>query len=389
MREDRTRSLNTLYTPQQMLMLLHREHLRADRSGGQVSLVVFEPSAQNARTLKRLSRIILDRSRMTDEVGMMSENQAGAVLPDTGHAGALCFAQDVERLAMRRGVQAGYSIHSYPTVRVNGHAAGGRNGNGGNGHGGNGHGGNGRRQFAETRVSSEAAADERRGGVATATLPRIDAAPVIAANSMDAMLTLPTPWWKRATDILGSLFGLVIFSPFMVVAAALIRLTSEGPVLFTQRRAGLGGGQFTIFKFRTMVTNAEAMKAALRKDSEQDGPAFKMKEDPRVTLIGRFLRCTSLDELPQFFNVLLGHMSLVGPRPLPIEEAEECDQWHRRRLSVRPGLTCIWQVRGRSRVGFDDWMRMDMQYIHNRSFLYDLKILLLTIPAVVLRRGAH
>jgi lipopolysaccharide/colanic/teichoic acid biosynthesis glycosyltransferase len=326
---------------------------------------------------------------MTDEVGMMSQTQTGAVLPDTSHAGALCFAQDVERLAMRRGIQAGYSIHTYPPSRVNGHAGSGRNGNNGNGHGGNGHGGNGHRQFAESRAKGESAASERHSAVGTATMQRIDASPIIATNSMDAMLTLPTPWWKRATDILGSLFGLVIFAPFRVVAAALIRLTSKGPVLFTQRRAGLGGGEFTIFKFRTMVTNAEAMKAALRKDSEQDGPAFKMKEDPRITLIGRFLRCTSLDELPQFLNVLLGNMSLVGPRPLPIEEAEECGQWHRRRLSVAPGLTCIWQVRGRSRVGFDDWMRMDMQYIHNRSFLYDLKILLLTIPAVVLRRGAH
>jgi lipopolysaccharide/colanic/teichoic acid biosynthesis glycosyltransferase len=189
-------------------------------------------------------------------------------------------------------------------------------------------------------------------------------------------------------DILGAIVGLILFSPVMILAAVMIRLTSRGPAIFTQKRHGLGGRQFTIYKFRTMVADAERIKPSLRPMSEQDGPAFKLTNDPRVTWVGKLLRSTSLDELPQFFNVLLGDMSLVGPRPLPLEESDGCNQWQRRRLDVTPGLTCIWQVNGRSTVTFDEWMRMDMQYIERRSFWQDVKILAMTVPAVVFKRGA-
>jgi lipopolysaccharide/colanic/teichoic acid biosynthesis glycosyltransferase len=138
-----------------------------------------------------------------------------------------------------------------------------------------------------------------------------------------------------------------------------------------------------------MVADAEARKAALQTLNEQDGPAFKLQHDPRVTPLGRWLRRTSLDELPQLWNVLRGEMSLVGPRPLPCDESAACDGWHRRRLDVVPGLTCIWQVRGRCQVSFTEWMRMDMQYVHSQSLGQDLKLLLQTIPAVVSRRGAQ
>ena len=159
--------------------------------------------------------------------------------------------------------------------------------------------------------------------------------------------------------------------------------------MFLQKRAGLGGRPFTIYKFRTMVVDAEAKKAALRAISEQDGPAFKLKHDPRVTAVGRFLRETSLDELPQLWNVVKGDMSLVGPRPLPVEESEKCATWHRRRLDVTPGLTCIWQVKGRSKVSFAEWIRMDRTYIGKRSLWQDLKLMVMTVPSVLLRRGAR
>jgi lipopolysaccharide/colanic/teichoic acid biosynthesis glycosyltransferase len=179
-----------------------------------------------------------------------------------------------------------------------------------------------------------------------------------------------------------------VLSPLLLATAAAIKLLSPGPVFFCQRRYGLGGHPFTIYKFRTMCVNAEQRKAELRKFSEQDGPAFKMKSDPRITRFGRILRATSIDELPQLFNVLLGDMSIVGPRPLPCDEAARCLPWQQRRMDVTPGLTCIWQVEGRSRVSFDDWVRMDVRYIQSRSLANDAKLIAQTLPAVVLRKGA-
>jgi lipopolysaccharide/colanic/teichoic acid biosynthesis glycosyltransferase len=168
-----------------------------------------------------------------------------------------------------------------------------------------------------------------------------------------------------------------------------IKLTSRGPVFFKQYRSGHGGKPFALYKFRTMVINAEALKEELLPLNEQDGAAFKMKNDPRVTRLGRILRTTSLDELPQLWNILRGDMTLVGPRPLPCDETAACHGWQRRRLLVRPGLTCIWQVRGRGTVPFVEWIRMDLEYIRAQSLLHDLKLLVLTVPAVLLRRGAH
>ena len=213
--------------------------------------------------------------------------------------------------------------------------------------------------------------------------------PDAGADGVETLLLRRLPWWKRSIDVAGAAFGLVALAPVMIFSAILIKGTSRGPVIFKQRRAGLGGQPFWIYKFRTMTTDAEARKAALRQFSEQDGPAFKLSDDPRVTSVGRVLRETSLDELPQLWNVLIGDMSLVGPRPLPMDESAECEQWQRRRLDVTPGLTCIWQVKGRSRVSFVDWMRMDASYIRGRSLLRDAKILLETIPAVLMRRGAR
>jgi lipopolysaccharide/colanic/teichoic acid biosynthesis glycosyltransferase len=214
-------------------------------------------------------------------------------------------------------------------------------------------------------------------------------APDAGADGVESLLVRRLPWWKRSIDIAGALFGLVAFSPVMIMSAIVIKGTSRGPVIFKQRRAGLGGQPFWIYKFRTMTNDAEARKAALRQFSEQDGPAFKLANDPRLTPVGKFLRETSLDELPQLWNVLKGDMSLVGPRPLPMDESAECEQWQRRRLDVTPGLTCIWQVKGRSQVTFAEWMRMDVNYICRRNLFHDVKILLETIPAVLFRRGAR
>jgi lipopolysaccharide/colanic/teichoic acid biosynthesis glycosyltransferase len=168
-----------------------------------------------------------------------------------------------------------------------------------------------------------------------------------------------------------------------------IKMTSKGPVMFCQQRTGLGGKPFKIYKLRTMRTDAEKLKDSLRTLSHQDGPAFKIENDPRITGIGHFLRKTSIDELPQLINILKGDMTLVGPRPLPIKEADGCEPWQFRRHDVTPGLTCIWQVEGRSRVKFDEWMRMDMRYARRRTLISDIMLVLRTAPAVLLRRGAQ
>jgi len=195
---------------------------------------------------------------------------------------------------------------------------------------------------------------------------------------------------KAAFDRACSAIGLLAISPILAIIALLVRFTSPGPVIFRQRRAGVHGKPFTMFKFRTMYMDAEKRHAELLALNEMSGPVFKVQNDPRITPIGRWLRKTSLDELPQLFNVLRGEMSLVGPRPLPLYEVEQFQNVsHRRRLSMKPGLTCIWQVRGRNNVtSFDDWVQMDLEYIDHWSLSLDFGILLKTVPAVLLGSGA-
>jgi lipopolysaccharide/colanic/teichoic acid biosynthesis glycosyltransferase len=206
-------------------------------------------------------------------------------------------------------------------------------------------------------------------------------------NGAELLFIRPMPWWKRSIDLVAAGLALLLLAPLFCVVALAIKLTSRGPVFFKQRRSGLGGRPFTMCKFRTMVVDAEVRKEHLMHANEQDGPAFKIKADPRVTRLGRILRKTSLDELPQLWNVLMGEMSLVGPRPLPCVEMAGCTAWQRRRLDVTPGLTCIWQVYGRSRVTFTEWVQMDVEYIKTQSLFQDLKLILITVPALLFRPG--
>ncbi len=217
------------------------------------------------------------------------------------------------------------------------------------------------------------------------------------ASSMpppERLAIIPHPWWKRLMDIAGSCIALALSLPIMLVAAAAIRFTSRGPVFFSQMRSGRGGRPFRMYKLRSMVVEAETMKRPLQPFNEAAGTAFKMRDDPRVTLVGRFLRRWSIDERPQLFNVLRGDMSLVGPRPLPLDEIPcglgLCNMdGHRCRLCIRPGLTCYWQVQGRSLLNVYQWFELDKAYLEDMSFWTDMKILLLTIPAVLSRDGAY
>jgi exopolysaccharide biosynthesis polyprenyl glycosylphosphotransferase len=194
---------------------------------------------------------------------------------------------------------------------------------------------------------------------------------------------------KRALDVALIVLSAPVSVPFSLLVALLIRLDSPGPALFRQQRIGKGGKQFTCYKFRTMVADAEARRAALEALNEADGPIFKMRRDPRVTRMGRFLRRSSLDELPQLWNVLRGEMSLVGPRPALPSEVELYEPWHRRRLEVTPGMTGLWQVLGRSNTTFDEMVQLDIYYAENWSVSVDMRILLKTIPAVLSSHGAY
>lgn len=246
--------------------------------------------------------------------------------------------------------------------------------------------------------SARVSASENSGGagvspakqVVDATEPR----PVLLEQlkrgnlPMEPFFFRPLPSWKRAVDIAGAALFLTVHAPLYLLVAVLVKLTSRGPLLFRQTRVGLGGRHFTMYKFRTMVENAETLLDGLRDRNEQDGPVFKIRNDPRITPLGRLLRKFSLDEFPQMWNVLVGDMSLVGPRPPIPMEVSSYEPWQLGRLYVTPGLTCFWQVSGRSRVSFTQWMRMDLHYIARRSPWVDAMLLAKTVPAIISGHGA-
>jgi lipopolysaccharide/colanic/teichoic acid biosynthesis glycosyltransferase len=388
----------SLHSMERMRAILDRERMRSDRGNSMFALLTFtfsEPCDKGR--FESLGQVLKQRLRVTDDAGILGPNCVGAVLPETSVVGAWKLADDVCDLLPGGMPRPDCKVYVHPADRDP--AA--------------------REPLAQNELNSNSESpesgepicvssdcgddhraigvnqtigDDQSSGVAVAEAPLATAvAPEQHPRSGEAMKLLfvqAMPWWKRAIDVIGSATALVVFSPVLLLAAIAIKLSSPGPVFFAQRRHGLGGRPFTIYKLRTMCVDAESQKAALRKFSEQDGPAFKLKNDPRVTRVGAFLRKTSIDELPQLFNVLRGDMSLVGPRPLPCGESEGCVPWQQRRLDVTPGLTCIWQIRGRSKVTFDEWVRMDVQYIRSRSLVTDVALIAQTLPAVVLRKGA-
>lgn len=194
---------------------------------------------------------------------------------------------------------------------------------------------------------------------------------------------------KRTIDIIGAGLGLILLSPIIAVVACAVKVTSKGPVFFSQKRVGKNGELFEMYKFRSMVVNAEELKENLEEQNEMSGPMFKIKDDPRVTKVGKFIRKTSIDELPQLWNVLKGDMSLVGPRPSLPKEVEQFDNWMFKRLSVRPGLTCYWQVSGRNNIDFEDWMKLDCRYVDERNLWIDIKLIFKTVFVLFGDKNAH
>jgi exopolysaccharide biosynthesis polyprenyl glycosylphosphotransferase len=222
-----------------------------------------------------------------------------------------------------------------------------------------------------------------------ATIEELQGVPVVSLPPMRLSRSIRTV--KRAIDLVASGLGLLALTPVLAAVAIAIRLDTPGPIFFRQRRHGRGGSEFEIVKFRTMVADAEAQRMAMAHMNEMEGagPLFKMANDPRVTRVGAFLRKTSLDELPQLWNVLRGEMSLVGPRPFVVHESEQITGWAGRRLDTTPGITGLWQVLGRNDIAFDEMVKLDYVYVTNWSLWWDIKILLRTIPTVLGRKGAY
>jgi len=272
---------------------------------------------------------------------------------------------------------------------TNGHANGHSNGHA-NGHV-NGH-ANGQSRLDALHVDSRS--DMARLAAAAATVVPVSAPAFGAAFARSAVAaTAPGGVYvrlgKRLLDILGATVALVCFAPLIAFCALLLKIDSRGPALYRSKRLGKNGREFTFYKLRSMHVGADNERDQLMHLNEADGPVFKLRRDPRVTRVGQVLRSTSIDELPQFINVLKGDMSLVGPRPPLPEEAEKYEAWQLRRLDVKPGITCLWQISGRSQIGFDEWMRLDLEYIRRQSLSTDLWILMRTVPAVLSREGAY
>ena len=194
---------------------------------------------------------------------------------------------------------------------------------------------------------------------------------------------------KRLIDVVCSFLGVLVLSPLFIIIAIIIKTTSKGPAFFSQKRVGKNGKEFDMYKFRSMVVNAEELKEKLAAQNEMSGPMFKMKDDPRVTKVGKFIRKTSIDELPQLWNVLKGDMSLVGPRPSLPKEVAQFEKWMYKRLEVKPGLTCYWQVSGRNNIDFEDWMKLDIKYVDERSTWIDIKLIFKTVGVLFGDKNAH
>lgn len=362
---------------------LERERMRVDRNDGVFSLMVITTPQQNAAAIERLAEVLRGRIRRTDTAGWFDHERVGVILPDTPSQGAYKLASDLSAY-YQESARPLFDIYTHPADE---HISGGRD----------------EAPAAKDEALVETVSDAAMAGSdrrasslrtrAVARSVRIDRQsvprPALFSRPLESLLIAPQPLWKRAIDIFGASLGLVLLAPLLAVVAQLIKRSSPGPIIFAQKREGIGGRIFTMYKFRTMCTDAEALKAQLRKFSEQDGPAFKLTNDPRVTPLGRFLRKTCIDELPQLWNVLRGDMSLVGPRPLPVDESRNCRPWQRRRLAVKPGLTCIWQVEGGIDVTFDEWMRMDLQYAASRHPVGDARLLWKTFTKVLMRRASR
>jgi lipopolysaccharide/colanic/teichoic acid biosynthesis glycosyltransferase len=382
-----------------MELAIIKERMRCDRHGHWFSLIVIElgqnKAGENQRTqARRLAKLVHKRLRLTDEKGILRKGGLGLLLPMTDLHGARKVKDWLLEITSEHDLAVEAEVFHYDgredTLDVGfdlekpiDNAAGAE---------------------PEGQDASDVSRDSTHSkskpiSFSTSGLVRADDRSQVRLTNLNQLTQNSTvttkdfcpryPKWKRATDIAGALIGLTFATPVIAIAAIAIKLNSKGPVFFRQMRTGQYGNAFPIYKLRTMVIDAEELKSKLQELNERDGPAFKIKNDPRVTSVGKFLRATGIDELPQLWNILIGNMAIVGPRPLPCSEDAKCKVWQRRRLDTKPGLTCTWQISKSREIPFDEWMRMDLNYSRRNSILSDISLVFQTVMAVVKGKVGH
>ena len=382
---------------------LKKEVYRSDHreSGRDLGLVRLKTDVINGPFFDSSSFLaVLDRLRISDTIGWY-QGDLSILLPESNRDGTMKFANEITKLLADSGVSVDTEVSTYPfddelvslsdEVRAlysevdreseenddddnDSLTGGGRR--------------DGRHRGVPAPKSKKFGSTKGKGDGRKKEVLAFQGTGTVQVKTHRFLPVIRTPWWKRGVDIVGAGAGLTLLSPLLVAAAVAIKCSSKGPIFFLQNREGKDGHKFGILKFRTMVVNAEELQKGLRDKSEQDGPAFKLTDDPRVTKVGKYLRKSCIDELPQLWNVLKGDMSLVGPRPLPVKESLACTAWQRARLSVLPGLTCTWQAYGGRDVKFAQWMQMDLDYIKRRSFFFDLRLIFDTACIALLHRGS-
>ncbi|WP_442511044.1 sugar transferase [Novipirellula sp. SH528] len=349
-----------------------------------IELCGVQRTAKNTRSLAKLVR---RNVRMSDEKGHVNRFTIGVLLVDTPEMGGRIVVDRLKGLLSTANLKADIALSVYDPQSFNNDDSDDSSASGGDQDSGDSkvrlHDkhpvGRDRRRFHD---------DEWVGSGTRMATPHSNEAYDLMSTRVSNVSFQADSIIKRTFDITVASVGLLFAAPVIAVAAAVIK-RDGGPAFFLQSREGRDGVPFTIYKLRTMVVNAESQQASLRNKSERDGPAFKMRNDPRVTRLGQMLRSTCVDELPQLWNVLRGDMSIVGPRPLPVSESRACQPWHRRRLDIRPGITCNWQVAKEKADTFDEWMRMDLAYVDNASLWKDVTLMAQTVGVPLRAKGSR
>ncbi|MDF1837551.1 MAG: sugar transferase [Planctomycetota bacterium] len=354
---------------EELAQAFQQERSRTDRNGRGFCMVVFWKEDQDEYDLRPLASHLRDMMRLYDLLGSLDGKHLAVLLPETLPQGARKFADNAlaqfedPKLGSEHGIE--YEICSYPLESDASPD---------------------QENWEETSADSTGSQEKPKEQDSELVAHSVAAPPT---QDLSEAFLQPVSWGRRTIDIIVSGTSLILLSPVLIGAALAVKFSTPGPAIYTQLRAGPGGVPFKFYKFRSMYLDADARKAALKDDNEKSGPIFKMRNDPRITPVGRYLRKTSVDELPQLYNVLRGDMTLIGPRPPTLDEVENYSLWQRKRLDRTGGITCIWQVSGRSEIKFEEWVRMDIEYQQKRSFWFDVKLILKTFGAVFSGRGAY